>query len=111
MLHLLYLVAFTVIAFLAIGNLIRSLLTISVDAQRRYSSAGQPQGRWGYSPIPAAGSRLKSVPHPELLDDSGNPINEPLLVMRSMTVEDAREKLDALFNSSPGHSTDPKDEK
>jgi hypothetical protein len=29
-------------------------------------------------------------------------INEPLLVMRSMTVEDAREQLDALYRSSPG---------
>ncbi|NEO48804.1 MAG: DUF2973 domain-containing protein, partial [Moorea sp. SIO4A3] len=34
----------------------------------------------------------------------GNPINEPLLVMRSMTVEDARQQLDAIYNSSPGNS-------
>lgn len=111
MLHLLYLVAFTVIAFLAIGNLIRSLLTISMDAQRRYSPAGRSQGHWGSSPIPSGSSKFKAVPHPELLDDRGNPINEPLLVMRSITVEDARQKLDALFNSSPGISTDPQDEK
>jgi hypothetical protein len=51
------------------------------------------------------------VPHPELLDDKGNPINEPLLVMRSMTVEDAREQLDAIFNSSPGNRTDTQEEK
>jgi hypothetical protein len=37
MLHLLYLVAFTAIAFLAIANLLRSLFTLTVDSQRRYS--------------------------------------------------------------------------
>ncbi|HBL14804.1 MAG TPA: DUF2973 domain-containing protein, partial [Cyanobacteria bacterium UBA11162] len=31
MLHVLYVVAFTVIAFLAIANLIRSLITLSMD--------------------------------------------------------------------------------
>jgi len=31
-------------------------------------------------------------------------IDEPYLVMRSMTVEDAREQLDALYKSSPGAS-------
>jgi hypothetical protein len=40
----------------------------------------------------------------------GNPINEPLLVMRSMTVEDAREQLDAIFKSSPGNRADTQDE-
>jgi hypothetical protein len=103
MLHLLYLVAFTVIAFLAIGNLLRSLLTISRDSQRYVSPAGS-------SPLMASRSRYNSVPHPELLDDSGNPINEPLLVMRSMTVEDARQQLDAIFDSSPGKKTDTQEE-
>jgi hypothetical protein len=51
------------------------------------------------------------VPHPELLDDTGKPINEPLLVMRSMTVEDAREKLDAIYKSSPGNSTGTQEER
>ncbi|MEQ8957893.1 MAG: DUF2973 domain-containing protein, partial [Coleofasciculus sp. C2-GNP5-27] len=41
MLHLLYVIAFTVIAFLAIGNLIRSLLSLSIDAQRHYAPAGK----------------------------------------------------------------------
>lgn len=103
MLHLLYLVAFTVIAFLAIANLLRSLFTLSIDSQRFYSPAGRASvnnGRSGYN----------YVPHPELLDDAGNPINEPLLVMRSMTVEDAREKLDAIFNSSPSTRTDTQEE-
>jgi hypothetical protein len=30
--------------------------------------------------------------------------------MRSMTVEDAREKLDALYKSSPGKTTDAQEE-
>lgn len=110
MLHLLYLVAFTVIAFLAIGNLLRSLLTVSMDSQRRYSQTGRSAADWGQSPLMATGSRYKTVPHPELLDETGNPINEPLLVMRSMTVEDARERLDALFNSSPGNPAERKEE-
>lgn len=99
MLHLLYLVAFTAIAFLAIGNLLRSLLTLSRDAQRHYSPVGR-------SPMMASRSQYNAVMHPELLDETGKPLNEPLLVMRSMTVEDAREKLDAIFEASPGNRTD-----
>jgi hypothetical protein len=45
---------------------------------------------------------MSRPPHPEFLDDQGNLIEEPLLVMKSMTVEDAREQLDALYRSSPG---------
>lgn len=102
MLHLIYLVAFTVIAFLAIANLMRSLFTLGIDSQRRYSPTD-----WRSQATP---SRYNSVPHPELLDDHGKPINEPLLVMRSMSVEDAREQLDAIFNSSPGKKTDTQEE-
>jgi hypothetical protein len=50
------------------------------------------------------------MPHPELLDETGRVINEPLLVMRSMSVDDAREQLDALFESSPGISPEPRDD-
>ncbi|MDX2100428.1 MAG: DUF2973 domain-containing protein [Leptolyngbyaceae cyanobacterium bins.59] len=88
MLHLLYIIAFTIVAFLAIGNLIRSVFLLGFEAQRGPSRSRRP--------------RSHSVPHPEFLDDSGNVIQEPLLVMRSMTVEDAREQLDALYNLSPG---------
>ena len=89
MLHLLYMLAFTTIAFIAISNMIRSLITISTQPQRRYPNRSK-----------ALASR--SIPsHPELLDDRGNPIDEPLLVMRSVSVEDAREQLDALYNASP----------
>lgn len=103
MLQLLYLIAFTALALLAIGNLIRSLVTVSMDSQRRYSTPGN-------SPVQAFRSQYGAVPHPELLDEMGNPIGEPLLVMRSMTVEDAREKLDALYRSSPGNSAGTQEE-
>lgn len=90
-LHLLYIVAFTVIAFLAVRNMIRNLMALGVDSQRAYSGSRGGQSQ----------SAPPSVPHPELLDDSGRVINEPLLVMRSMTVEDARSQLDAIFEASP----------
>jgi hypothetical protein len=91
MLHLLYILAFTTIAFLTIGNLIRSLISIGMDSQkRRPGPAGRD--RHGYP----------TASHPELLDDAGRPFDEPLLVIRSVTVEDARQQLDALYNASPG---------
>jgi len=103
-LHLLYILAFTILAFLAVGNLIRNLMTLGVESQRGYAKgAGSSSGS---QPI----SRTGQVPHPELLDDAGNVINEPLLVMRSITVEDAREKLDALYESSPGNPAEPRDD-
>lgn len=94
-LHFLYILAFTLLAFLAIGNLIRNLLTLGVESQRHYAPRS-------YDPSHPRSSSPVRVPHPELLDDDGKIINEPLLVMRSMTVEDAREQLDALYRSSPG---------
>jgi hypothetical protein len=91
-LHLLYILAFTVLAFLAVGNLVRNLMTLGMESQRQFpNSAGA-----GY------GASQRPAPHPELLDSDGRIINEPLLVMRSMTVEDAREQLDAIFKASPG---------
>ncbi|MBW4523954.1 MAG: DUF2973 domain-containing protein [Phormidium tanganyikae FI6-MK23] len=88
MLHLLYILAFTALAFLAVGNLIRNLMALGIDSQRQYPSIARSHNR--------------SAPHPELLDEHGRMINEPLLVMRSMSVEDAREQLDAIYKSSPG---------
>lgn len=92
MLHLLYIIAFTILAFLAIANMIRNLINLSVHSQRRYPPGTSPYGgsRYGYG-----------TPHPELLDETGKVINEPLLVMRSMTVEDAREKLESLYKNPP----------
>ena len=48
--------------------------------------------------------------HPELLDERGRPINEPLLVMRSVSVEDARQQLDAIYNSSPNPKKETEEE-
>lgn len=93
MLHLLYILAFTALAFFAVANLIRSLITLSTESQRLHPPANS-----------VSRSGIGRVPHPEFLDDDGNVVNEPLLVMKSMTVEDARSRLDALYNSSPSAS-------
>lgn len=90
MLQLAYISAFTVIAFLAFGNLFRSLLTFGLESQRS-------------SPRPNSRSPHATANHPELFDDSGEVIDEPLLVMRSVTMEDAREQLDNLYDASPGY--------
>jgi len=103
MLHLIYLMAFTVLALLAISNLLKSLVTLSIESQR------QPRSFDKYSRPQAF--RGDTFPrHPELLDTSGNPINEPLLVMRSMNLEDARQQLDALYHSSPSPNNDSPEE-
>lgn len=105
MLQLVYILAFTVIAFLAVSNLIRSLITVSMASQRYDGRSPQPQNQYSIYE-----SRTGKVLHPELLDDYGNPINEPLLVVRSVSVEDARQKLDALFDASPNHPSESDDE-
>ncbi|WP_448563636.1 DUF2973 domain-containing protein [Trichothermofontia sp.] len=96
MLHLIYILAFTVLALIAIVNLFRNLLTLNVaEARRSHSHLGYPLAGTG------ANQPTKPTPHPELLDESGRVVNEPLLVMRSLSVDDARERLDALYNRSP----------
>lgn len=104
MLHLLYILAFTVLALIAVGNLIRNLLMFSTERDRTYPSGRSPMSNREAFPYRSAASR--SVPHPELLDTSGNLIKDPLLVMRSISVEDAREQLDALYDASPGNKGD-----
>lgn len=95
-LHLLYILAFTVLAVLAVGNLIRNLMLLGANTQQR-------------SVAPAHPNRAPQTLHPEMLGDDGQPVREPLLVMKSMTMEDARSRLDALYNASPGgaSSSDP----
>jgi hypothetical protein len=105
MLHLLYILAFTILAVLAVGNLIRNIMTLGVESQR-HSSRGWGTG--GSQSMPA--SRQYPASHPELLDATGNVIDEPLLVMRSMSVEDAREQLDAIYESSPGAPGEPRED-
>ncbi|BAZ84607.1 DUF2973 domain-containing protein [Dolichospermum compactum] len=101
MLHLLYILAFTVLAFMAVGNLIRNLIMFSFDRERTYQANQSSKGGFGYYT-----ARKQYVSHPELLDSAGNMIKEPLLVMRSINLEDAREQLDALYESSPSQTSD-----
>ena len=100
MLHLLYILLFTIIAFLAIRNLIHNLITLGGQSRSYNQAQNHPRGYGGGGNYRARQKRL----HPELLDDRGKPIQEPLLVMRSVTMEDARKRLDAIYNASPGGS-------
>ena len=105
MLHLLYILAFTILAVIAVANLIRNLIMFSFDRERVDAAKYSPMDNPGY-----LSSRKQFVPHPELLDNAGNLIKEPLLVMRSVNVEDARQQLDAIYESSPGQKTDRQEE-
>jgi len=95
-LHLLYVLVFTVLAVLAVSNLIRNMFTLGRDMQ-------------GKEPSPWSDNRPSTaprgpVPHPELLDDSGKILDEPLMVMRAMPIDDVRSQLDALYDASPSGS-------
>ncbi|GAB4527639.1 MAG: DUF2973 domain-containing protein [Pleurocapsa sp.] len=109
MLHLLYILAFTIVALLAVTNLIRSLITLSADTQKLYPPNYQSSSSQANS-ISSRQSNSNRYVHPELLDEAGKIVEEPLLVMRSVSVEDARQHLDALYEASPGKSQD-KEEK
>jgi hypothetical protein len=98
MLQIIYLIAFTILAFLAIGNLIRSLIGFSMDAS-------QPRGITNPN-FQGYNYRTGAVPHPELIDEMGNVTNEPLLIMKSISVEDARARLDALYHNDSPSSTE-----
>ena len=100
MLHLLYILAFTILALIAVSNLIRNLIVFSVEGDGVYSK-GQSSS---YARSRSGSKVVRSVPHPEFLDSTGNIIKDPLLVMRSIDVQDARAHLDALYEASPGYS-------
>lgn len=97
MLQIVYIVAFTVLSLLAVTNLIRSMISLAQNEAKSQNSYANRANR-----TKAISSRTGQFIHPELLDASGNIIDEPLLVIRSMGVEDARLRLDALYESSPG---------
>lgn len=101
MLHLVYILVFTVIALLAVSNLIRSLITLSAETQKFYAPNNRSSS--------GSQSRKEQQVHPELLDDRGRVIEEPLLVMRSVSVDDARSRLDALYDASPSKTVEPED--
>jgi hypothetical protein len=98
MLQIIYLIAFTILAFLAIGNLVRSLIGFSMDASQPRTMTNPNFQGYSY--------RTGSVPHPELLDDMGNVTTEPLLIMKSISVEDARARLDALYHDDSSRSAE-----
>lgn len=102
MLHALYLIAFAVLSVLAVGNLIRNLMLLGSDARRG------PRNTYGGNGT--SGRSNNSIPHPEMLDETGRVVDEPLLVMKSISLEDAREQLDALYDSSAGSSDSASDE-
>lgn len=91
MLHLLYIFAFTILAVLAIVNLVRNLVSLGIETRRVSGNMAESRS-----------SQSRRVPHPELLDSDGNVLDEPLLVMRSISIKDAREQLDAIYDSSGG---------
>lgn len=95
MLHLLYVIAFTVLAVVAVSNMLRNLVKLGTEARQPVKPYRNSQR-----------SLQQPVPHPELLDGSGDVINEPLLVMRSISIKDARDKLDALYESSSNSGDD-----
>ena len=100
MLHALYILAFAILAFLAVRNLIQNLMLLGTDARR------DPRQRYDEG----SSSTTYSTPHPEMLDEMGRVVSEPLLVMKSITLEDAREQLDALFDGSSSASSETSDE-
>lgn len=101
MLHALYIIAFAVLSVLAVGNLIRNLMLLGSDARRGSRNFGGSSG---------SDRTSNSTPHPEMLDDTGRVVDEPLLVMKSISLEDAREQLDALYDSSSGAADGGADE-
>ena len=102
MFHLIYILVFSVIASFAIFNLIRNLITLNRDTSRRgYPYGRRPDGRNNNSR-----NSLHSNLHPELLDEHGRIINEPLLLMKSASFEDVRRQLDDLYDASPSRKND-----
>ena len=103
MLHALYIIAFAVLSVLAVGNLIRNLMLLGTSTRRgsgnSYGSSSSGDDR-----------SSNSIPHPEMLDEKGKVLDEPLLVLKSMSLEDARERLDSLYEGSSGSSDSTSDE-
>ncbi|BAD80448.1 DUF2973 domain-containing protein [Synechococcus elongatus] len=103
-LQAIYILLFAVLAILAFANLFRSLFSLGIASQRVTQAPA-----WDGASVPH--EPRQPTLHPELLDDRGRLINEPLLVMRQISVEDVRDRLDALYEASPenkgGDSEEP----
>lgn len=98
MLHALYIIAFAVLSVLAVSNLIRNIMLFGTDARRAPRNRGFGDG--------PENSSMRSTPHPEMLDEEGQVLDEPLLVMKSISLEDAREQLDALYEGNSENSSE-----
>ncbi|HHP7229271.1 MAG TPA: DUF2973 domain-containing protein [Xenococcaceae cyanobacterium] len=110
MLHIIYILAFTVIAILAVTNLVRSLITLSTESHKVHSqNYNNNSNSASQSSVYRKRSNHLERVHPELLDNQGRKIDEPLLVMRSISVEDARQKLDDLYDASPNKGNEPQE--
>lgn len=92
----LYIIAFAILAGLTITNLLKNMMMLGAESRK--------------PPRPYRNYASHTSAHPELLDERGEMINEPLLVMRSMSMDDAREHLDSLYRQSPGASDDSRGE-
>jgi hypothetical protein len=88
MVQIIYILAFTILSIFAISNLIRSMISLSQNDSRSYQNNRNRRIASQYN-------------HPELWDNDGKYIDEPLMVIKSINVDDARSRLDALYNSSP----------
>jgi Protein of unknown function (DUF2973) len=86
MLQILYIVAFTCLSLIAVTNLIKSMIALSQTEVKNTNRLIR---------------RPRPTIHPELIDENGNVIDETLVVMRSLNFDDARSRLDALYESSP----------
>ena len=100
--HIVYIIAFTGLAILAISNLVRNLFILG-------NSARNSQPPQSFSAGTGSSDTKRPVPHPELLDQDGQVIREPLLVMRSISMQDAREQLDALYDSNGSNADESED--
>ncbi len=101
-LQAIYLLCFALLTTLAIVTMVRNLFNVGLASQRNDAAIGLSQ-RPAPTPAPAPRPTL----HPELLDERGRVIEEPLLVMREMSVDDVRNRLDALYDASPDATKDP----
>lgn len=99
MFHALYIIAFALLSAFAVSNLIRNLMLLGTDARRGSQSSGFGNGNRDRRSD-------QSPPHPEMLDEKGRVLDEPLLVMKSISVDDARERLDALYDNPSSGSVD-----
>ncbi len=89
MLQILYIVAFSVLAIFAIVNLIGNMIALAQNEAR-------PRASWAAD----RSDRVPMVIHPEMFDEAGNITTEPLLAVRSLDLDEARARLDDLYESS-----------